>query len=233
MSDKINEAISALVDNEASELEVHRAINQLKDSAEHREQWRRYHLVGAVLNDSHMANDTKDINLVGSISAQIDAEDALDQITPTHVEAKNTDESTTSAVTDIHPTRNNWLSFFAGGAVAASVALSVVLGFGVLEGEPLSSEGFANNGTIQSSGEFTSLQPVSTQAIASTVNSVDQQTLGANQRKLQQYLLEHANNPAFSNTQALTPFAQVASFESSHPLKNSYTKIDALKPATQ
>ena len=214
MSDKTHEAISALVDNEASELEIHRGINQLKESAELRERWRRYHLVGAVLNDSHMSNDIKDIDLVGSIAAQIASEDSA-------IQASNMadNENQLTAVNNPQSLPKTWVSYFAGTAVAASVALSVILGFGVFESEPLSSQGLVNNG-IQQEGEFKSLQPVSTQSIASTIGKVDQQTLGEDQRKLQQYLLDHANNPAFNSNQRLTPFAQVVSFEQSQPLKN-------------
>lgn len=53
MSDQKNiglqETVSALVDDEATELELHRALNGLSEDSELRQKWRRYQLIGAVI----------------------------------------------------------------------------------------------------------------------------------------------------------------------------------------
>ena len=45
MSERLRESLSALMDDEANELEVERLLSQIGDNAELRETWVRYHRV--------------------------------------------------------------------------------------------------------------------------------------------------------------------------------------------
>lgn len=193
MNDKTREAISALMDGEADELEVHRSLNQLKESPELREQWQRYHLMGAVLKEEA---SIVNLNLADAVAAAID-EDLDAGVSP----------STDSIATNIQA-RPAWYSRFAGGAVAASVALAVVLGFQQF-----------NPGTDELPVQLVqnianpSVQAMPVAATTGGVSSQSAQQLADKQAKLQQYLLEHAEHAALNTSRGMMPFARVASFE--------------------
>lgn len=50
MSDNLRESLSALMDNEATELELRRVLRQAKDEPDLLDQWQRYHLVRDVMH---------------------------------------------------------------------------------------------------------------------------------------------------------------------------------------
>lgn len=202
MSEKTREAISALMDGEADELEVHRTLNQLKDSPELREQWQRYHLMGAVLKEEAGAIN---LNLADAVAAAID-EDNSDIRSPV-------EHSSAPVVV-----RSPWYSRFAGGAVAASVALAVVLGFQQFN----SGSGELPTQLVQNTSPSVQAMPVAVTPAVSPVQNTQQ--LAATQEKLQQYLLEHAEHAALNTSRGMMPFARVASFEQDSPMKEGARK---------
>lgn len=55
MSEKLRESLSALMDNEATELELRRVLKQAKDDPDLLDHWQRYHLVRDVIHQQASA----------------------------------------------------------------------------------------------------------------------------------------------------------------------------------
>ncbi|MFC6979067.1 sigma-E factor negative regulatory protein [Microbulbifer taiwanensis] len=73
--DRLNESLSALMDGEASELELQRLLKASAGSAEVGERWSRYQLAASVLRREQVA--PVDSGLAASISAAIEREEPL------------------------------------------------------------------------------------------------------------------------------------------------------------
>src|SRR5690554_5329153 len=71
-SDHILESVSALVDSEASEIELHRILKNISHDEELRERWRRYHIIGSIMRREHSAVSTIDVS--AAVSAAIAGE---------------------------------------------------------------------------------------------------------------------------------------------------------------
>jgi sigma-E factor negative regulatory protein RseA len=104
------ESLSALVDNQASELELQRILKASQSDLEVNATWSRYQVAGAVMRGEMPAFELNDF--AARISAAIDAEE-------THTGA------TVGAVTPVK--RPHWFQNIARFAVAASVAGGVIL----------------------------------------------------------------------------------------------------------
>ena len=104
MSERLRESLSALMDDEANELEVERVLSQIGDNSELRQTWIRYHRVRGALAAQPQSSTTIDIS--ASVRAAIDNDTA-------EAEA---------------PLRERLWRPVASFAVAASVAATVVLG---------------------------------------------------------------------------------------------------------
>jgi negative regulator of sigma E activity len=118
MSEKLRESLSAIVDDEADEFELRRVLNELDSNPELKASWDRFHLIGAVMRGEHSrrADDLRErvwLALDGvQAHANIDTEEALTE------------------PVSVRDSRRPWLGWMTGVAVAASVALAVVIGFG-------------------------------------------------------------------------------------------------------
>lgn len=102
--DLLNESLSALVDNQASELEVRRLLKHLDQNPELLTQWRSYHLCGEVMRGQTPAFINLDIS--AAVSAAVAQE--------------------TSVAGQVNKPR--WYAWMGKSAVAASVAVAVILG---------------------------------------------------------------------------------------------------------
>lgn len=128
------ETLSALMDNQVSELELQRILKATSDdelqSLELKAIWNRYHLARAALKKDLTCLAPADF--ASRISAAIDAEDKLDQ-SPNH-QSQNikTKTSSGSAVLAI----NNWWANVGRVAIAASVAGAVILGVQQMQTQP-------------------------------------------------------------------------------------------------
>jgi sigma-E factor negative regulatory protein RseA len=113
MSEKLKEAVSAAVDDEADEFELRRVLDEVHKDAGLKLAWERYHLVGAVLREERL---TPDRGLRERVWAELEfsAETDKSVVLPEPAEP----------VADAPASRLNRLT---GLAVAASVALAVVL----------------------------------------------------------------------------------------------------------
>lgn len=105
MSDKF-ESLSALMDGEASELELRRALKEAANDAEMSETWRRYHLARSLLKGQQIESA---VDISGSVMAAIDEQERA---------ATSADQTA----------RFGWLQSAASVAVAASVTFAVLLG---------------------------------------------------------------------------------------------------------
>ena len=123
MTEKVKESISALVDEEISEIELHRLLRQYSDDPSIREQFVSYQAIRAVVRGEHSFSSAQHIELHSRICAAIDQE--------TIPEFSNSlSRSTSSGIL-----RSNWakpaLKPALGFAVAASLVVAVFAGFNI------------------------------------------------------------------------------------------------------
>ncbi len=227
MKDKLKESISALLDDQADELEMRKILAQSHDQ-EVTETWRRFHQMKAAMRPEEAAwagvDLTKGINAALDSAALDDAaldSDVLDEIDPANSAFDNAERSEDSQSETEIKTASNKVTLLAsrkqttsgvqthwwkGLAVAASVAFLAVL-------------------TVQ----FGSVQPDSqpTQQLvehAPAVETLQDVELLANQEdaiefsaeheeRLAEYLMRHSGHAAFNSGKSAIPFARLTSFE--------------------
>jgi sigma-E factor negative regulatory protein RseA len=110
MKDKLNEKVSALLDNELSDRETASVLTQLSQDDELRLKWERYQMIGDVMRGEALNLQAGEIS--ERVKEQIDNEPAIISI-PKKSKAKSR--------------KSNWIKPAAGAALAASVATVVVL----------------------------------------------------------------------------------------------------------
>ena len=115
--DQLFESLSAMVDNEASELEMRRVLKNMDDNPEMLERWRRYHLIGSVMRKEHGISATNPSSLVSSISNTLSRE--ADASTG---KRESTPSGASGTLRDV----------LSKTAIAASFAATLVLGFNYL-----------------------------------------------------------------------------------------------------
>ncbi|MGI0115917.1 sigma-E factor negative regulatory protein [Zooshikella sp. RANM57] len=240
--DRNYESLSAIMDGEANELELHRVLKHLHDNEETRAKAFRYQLVGEVMRKE--THDFSQVDLSAAISTAIDAE-------PMHEHNQSANESTAydqvgfgGSVTIAHGW-TRWLRPAGGAAVAATVTLAVLLGANLVNRS--ANEGLEAELTAQASNTATNTMPATTAAPQVVRESpmvtgqgapmlagysdqptyrvplrVDQQEAAlrakqlaemASQARFQSYMLQHAEYSALSANQGILPFARVHEFE--------------------
>ncbi|OMH38119.1 MucB/RseB C-terminal domain-containing protein [Motiliproteus sp. MSK22-1] len=127
MSENLRQSLSALMDNEADELEARRALKEL--GSEESAVWSRYHLVSALLNGE---KPNADVDLSSRVMSALDAEPAY-KVTE--------DESPASDKNGLF-----WKPL-ASVAIAASVTAMIIFGAQTFQGGAVNSggESLANN----------------------------------------------------------------------------------------
>lgn len=217
------ESLSALVDNEASELELRRLLKQSETDPEVKETWGRYQLSSAVIRGEFPTQGFVDLS--ARISAAIDDEPAHDCDIPQITESSD-------------KPRNRWWHAAGRFAVAASVAGAVVLGaqqYGdqILTGNPTNdlAEAPAPTQAVPLPAGFNAPVPLN----ARTVSSHDRYQPNIKEgRKVQfvprsgnrdlantpagreiqshlnQLMMEHAEHAALNSGRGMLPFARVA-----------------------
>jgi len=122
MTDKAREEMSALMDGEATELELHRVLKCCEDDEELRASWRRYHVMRSVIR-----GETRDKNLLAgrSENAAMGFAAAVSQAIA--------DEPAYQESTEPHKQRLPWVDTLlrplGSVAVAASVSAMVIFGW--------------------------------------------------------------------------------------------------------
>lgn len=198
MSERMRESLSALMDDEADELELERVLAQIGDSGELRQTWHRYNVIRTAISGQQLAHLNMDI------SAQVR-------------QALTSGEGGWTATVPRESLGQRMLRPVASFAVAASVAATVVIGGQQLA--QLGDDPYPDARAVASSaspvGMVNSLGATSVQASYGNqaVPVLQPATRTAYQelarQRMQKYLQEHAEHAALNTPQGLIPFARV------------------------
>jgi negative regulator of sigma E activity len=107
VTDHLKQSISALLDDEASEIEVHRLLREFGDDGDLKTSWIRYQQIRAVSQGHHHLTESQHVSLHTRISAAIQDEESHELATIQ---------------------RPGWQRQVAGFAVAASLVAAVLVG---------------------------------------------------------------------------------------------------------
>ena len=222
---KLQESLSALMDNEASELELHRLLKAVETDDALRASWTNYHMSGNSIRGDSIARVPVDL------SAQISAAIADE---PTH---------------RVHERSSLASLWQAAGklAVAASVAGAVVIGAqqylqteqAVLVAAPetvggaagVVPDGFAapalNARTVNiSDGPVLNMQPERASVVYQPTVQEQQIQNRVIEEHLNQLMLEHAENATKNSAQGLLPYARIAPDVTPESPKGAQPKLE-------
>jgi sigma-E factor negative regulatory protein RseA len=197
MSERIRESLSALIDNEANELELERVLSQSQQN-ELRATWTRFHVVRSAMRGE-----------------EISAFHGLD--VSAGVQAALADESPAAA-----PRWRTVLQPVASFAVAASVFAAVLVGsqlYGLLGP---GSAGVSNTdlatrvspvGMVNTMGGAAVSVNYGAPAIKSAVPNQRNAYNRMARQRLQRYMVPHADQAALNAPQGMMPYARVSSFQ--------------------
>ncbi len=199
---QLNESLSALMDGEASELELRRILKA--DTDEINEHWHRYQLASAALRGDVTLE--KSVDLSFSISEAIADE-------PTYSSKKKTKTSVWSNIGRF--------------AVAASVAGAVVVGVQFAPTGPATNIASTPttpsapvSGQLEIGGDtsvrvvdYNSQVPAETQQKPIIINEATQQQLKQMEGEVNRLMLEHAENNSQNTQQGVLPFVRVPDAE--------------------
>ena len=196
----LQQSLSALMDNEADELELHRVL-KASDEPELRAAWTRYQVARAAMhNEAAFAS----IDLSGQIMAAIDAEPAL-----------------TASVEDaeaIAPRKVGSMAWLGRVAVAASVTLAVLGGVRFYNQDALPQDALV----AQSEQRLPATSQAQGSVVLASYNAQGQSAPVAEtvagqeswyERRLPSYLRQHAQQSGVNKTESGLPYARAASLE--------------------
>ena len=211
MSDTNKEALSALMDGEVGELELHRVLKAVSDSEDAqvlRASWSRYHRVQDSMRADAAASSAATFanwDISAAVSHAIDEEIGAGQLEASERGANLTPQSQKKGVSQAP-----WFKPLASVAMAASVAAVVVLGFGQYGGgtsEP--QQQFAQQ--IQPSAALGG-RPVAYQTSGAAANSVSASYEQLRQQ-FQPYMQSHAENRQHTDAQSALSYARASALE--------------------
>lgn len=188
----LQESLSAVMDNEADELELRRVLAACGEDAELRATWSRYQLARAVM---HREPAMPKLDIAAAVSAAL-----ADEATPAP------------------RSRNPWRNV-GRLAVAASVTLAVLAGVRLYHQDDSVANGLAQQGATpqialpQVQGPAVLAGYTQDEAPQVITNAQSGQTTWHEQR-LPGYLRQHAQQSAVSGTDSALPYARAASLES-------------------
>lgn len=227
MSNNVDQELSALMDGEASELEVRRVLKRLPEEPELGEKWHRFHLASAAMRGEMRGVDAKfaKVDLTSRISAALAEEPAL-----TSAPENSAPES--------EAVRGNWwqeavVKPLASVAIAASVSAMVVFGWqtvnqagvsptaspaGLAQVSPVSN----NAGYAQANVPARSYGQLGAVPVAQTQNGVQRSTLpqqeilrmpATQDLNLTQYLMSHTGNAASNTANGAMSYARIVTLK--------------------
>lgn len=203
MTERLRESLSALMDDEADDLELGRVLRAMEAGDEEvRETWSRYQLVSAVLSGLPMT--------------------ASEPAAPLAVEFDG-QEGSRAAVAGSHapPRSRHWMSF----AAAATVTLAVVLGWqwqDTPENVPTTASTSLPSGPVRSDPRGILNAAVGGESALAAQSSVRNPVAiplrqvapdRAAGHQVDAYMLYHAELSALNARSGMMPFARYASFE--------------------
>lgn len=190
MTDHLKQSISALLDEEVSEIEVHRLLREFESDETLKHTWVRYQQIRAVSQGHHHLSESQHLDLHSRISAALDEEEHHDWQSES---------------------RPSWQKNTAGLAVAASLVMAVFVGVN------LQQQGTSPASDLVATSEpapVVDVQPVSTEAQPAdgivAFNEDDMQLKELNTQELQrlrEYLMRHDRSSQLnqmSETQTVT-----------------------------
>ena len=186
----LQESLSAVMDNEADQLELRRVLAAAGDDAELRGTWSRYQIARAVM---HKELIEPRLDIAAAVSATL-AEEAM---------------PTTAA-------RAPW-RMVGRVAVAASVTLAVLVGVRFYNQDQLSGAELAQQ-TVQPTLTLPQVQGPAvlagyTEAASPLQPSAEQSSSGWHEQRLPVYLRQHAQQAAATGADTALPYARAASLE--------------------
>lgn len=218
---RLNESLSALVDGEASELEVQRLLKESdvsgsSSAADLAQRWSRYQLAANVLRGDKVA--PVDLGLAASISAAIAEEPPLTGATEP---AAANDASDGAA-------RSRWWRPLSRGAVAATVAFAAILGVQQIQSPQTVGDMLAGGERPAQQAVQSVPQPsgflvptLNTRAVSTAPQLVPEQRAGVGpalqvqvapspelMRHLNRVMIEHSEQAARVGSQGMVPFAR-------------------------
>ncbi|MEE1921133.1 RseA family anti-sigma factor [Pseudomonas sp. 148P] len=190
----LQESLSAVMDNEADELELRRVLSAV-DDPETRATWSRYQVARAAMHKELLMPK---LDIASAVSAAL-----ADEATPVKV------------------ARGPWRSV-GRLAVAASVTLAVLAGVRLynqddINGAQLAAQQPAQQGLVapqvQGPAVLAGYSESSEQAPGPMANGVLQGQSGWQDQRLPGYLRQHAQDAAVKGTESALPYARAASLE--------------------
>ena len=199
MTERMRESLSAMLDDEANELELERVLSHITEDDDLRRTWIRYNATHTAIAGHQQAH--LDVDISARVRAAILAEPASAAVHPPAASLKE-----------------RLLRPVAGFAVAASVAATVVIG-----GQQLAqiggAEPYGDNqslaasaspvGMVNSLGARTVQASYGTQAIPVLQPATRTAYQELARQRMQKYMQEHAQHAALNSPQGLIPFARV------------------------
>ncbi|WP_137889311.1 sigma-E factor negative regulatory protein [Pseudomonas sp. 2FE] len=193
----LQESLSAVMDNEADELELRRVLSA-SDDAELRSTWSRYQIARAVMHKELLEPR---LDIAAAVSAAL-----ADEVVP--------------LVAPVAAVAARWRGL-GRLAVAASVTLAVLAGVRLYNQDELTGTQLAQQGVQptlpQMQGSAALLAGYSEgveQAPAPQANDARRAQLSWHEQRLPTYLRQHAQQAALSGTDSVLPYARAASLES-------------------
>ena len=172
MTEKVKESISALVDEEISEIEVHRLLRQYADDDDLRTTFVSYQQIRAVIKQENHLSHAQHVDLHSNILAAIELEDVPElssQMTGAS-ESQSTQKGAGRKTVIMFPERMKMPA--AAMAVAASMVVAVFVGFNVLENPAnVASQGDVN-GLAANNASNTSASQSANASVTSSLSGV-------------------------------------------------------------
>ena len=199
MSERMRESLSAMMDDEAQELELERVLSRIAEDGELRQTWVRYSAVRAALSGQQVACPGRDISCAVRLALSGEADAPSD-----------------SAGKGI---RERVLRPLASFAVAASVAATVVIGgqqlarisgAGPEAGDSVLAGNASPVGMVNSLGATSVQASFGTQAVPVLQPATRTAYRELARQRMEKYMQEHAEHAALNSPQGLVPFARVA-----------------------
>ena len=190
--DALQESLSAVMDNEADELELRRVLNAF-DDAETRDTWSRYQVARAVMHKDLLIPR---LDIAAAVSAAL-----ADEAVPAKA------------------ARGPWRSL-GRLAVAASVTVAVLAGVRLYNQDEIAGVELAQQSGQQTLAVPQVKGPAvlagyseSSEATGPMANGVLQGQQGWHDQRLPSYLRQHAQQAALKGTESALPYARAASLE--------------------
>ncbi len=191
MNDQMRESLSALMDDEANELELGRVLKHAEQDDTLRATWARYNQVSQAVRGQHIA--LRDADISERVRSRLGAGD---------------DDSA----------KRTWWRPVASLAVAASVAATVLVGGQQLATLSADGDGVPSNavaasaspvGLVNSLGATSVQASFGTQSVPVLQPATRQAYHELARQRMDRYMQEHAQHAALNSPQGLIPFARV------------------------